>query len=71
MKQISFLLGIAAIIIVASCSNQSSNSNKSKEMKQDEMKMDEMKMDNMKMDSMQMDSTTHNNHQMMDSMDKK
>jgi hypothetical protein len=66
MKQISFLLGIAAIIIVASCSNQSSNSNKSKEMKQDEMKMDEMKMDNMKMDS-----TTHNNHQMMDSMDKK
>jgi len=40
-------------------------------MKQDKMKMDKMKMDNMKMDSMQMDSTTHNNHQMMDSMDKK
>jgi hypothetical protein len=66
MKKISFLLGIAAMIIVASCNNQSSDSNKPKVMKQDEMKMD-----NMKMDSMQMDSTTHNKHQMKDSMDKK
>jgi len=66
MKKVSFLLGIAVIVIVASCTNQSSDKSKPKEMKQDEMKMD-----NMKMDSMQMDSTTHNNHQMMDSMDKK
>ncbi len=61
MKKISFLLGIAAILIVASCNNQSSDGNKSKE----------MKMGTMKMDSMQMDSTPHNKHQMMDSMDKK
>ncbi|GAB2820961.1 hypothetical protein [Ferruginibacter profundus] len=66
MKKINYLLGIAALIIVASCSNQSLDSNQSKEMKRDEMKMD-----NMKMDSTQMDSTTHNKLQMMDSMDKK
>lgn len=61
MKKISILIAIAVMVITASCNNQSSDNNKSKE----------MKMDNMKMDSMQMDSTTHNNHQMMDSMDKK
>ncbi len=67
MKKISFLLGIASIIIVASCNNQSSDNNKSKEMKQDEMK--DMKMDTMRMENM--DSTMHSNHQPMDSLDKK
>ncbi|MBI3718594.1 MAG: hypothetical protein HY252_08365 [Sphingobacteriales bacterium] len=69
MKRISILLGIAVMVIMASCNNQSADSNKSKEMKMDEMK--DMKMDSMKMDNMKMDSANHNRNQMMDSSMKK
>lgn len=74
MKKISILLGVAAMVIMASCNNQSADSNKSKEMKMDEMKdmkMDSMKMDDMKMDDMKMDSASHKQHQVMDSSMKK
>jgi hypothetical protein len=69
MKKISILLGVAAMVIMASCNNQSADSNKSKEMKMDEMK--DMKMDSMKMDDMKMDSASHKQHQVMDSSMKK
>lgn len=69
MKKISFLSIVALMAIIASCNNQSADSNKSKEMKQDEMK--DMKMDSMKMDNMKMDSASHKQHQMMDSSVKK
>lgn len=64
MKKISFLSVIALMVIIASCNNQSADSNKSKEMKQDQMK-------DMKMDNMKMDSVNHTQHQMMDSSIKK
>ena len=57
MKRISLLMGIAVIVIAASCNNQSSDNNKSKEMKHDDMKMDNMKMD----------SAGSNNHKMINS----
>lgn len=69
MKKLSFLSMVALMVIIASCNNQSADSNKSKEMKQEEMK--DMKMDSMKMNDMKMDSATHKQHQMMDTMMKK
>ena len=65
MKKVSLFMGVAVIMIAASCNNQSSDTNQSKEMKQDTMKMD-----NMKMDSMKMDSIMHDNRQMQDSSKK-
>ncbi len=70
MKTVHYLLGVALIVIAASCNNQSSDSNKSKEMGHEQMKMDTMKMDTMQMNNMKMDSTHHNKHQMMDSLKK-
>lgn len=69
MKKLSFLSAVALIVIIASCNNQSADSNKSKEMKMDEMK--DMKMDSSKMDEMKMDSASHTQHQVMDSSMKK
>lgn len=69
MKRLSILLGVAIMVIMASCNNQSTNSNKSKEMKMDEMK--DMKMDSMKMDNMKMDSASRNKNEVIDSSMKK
>lgn len=69
MKKVSFLSVVALMVIIASCNNQPTDSNKQKDMKHDEMK--DMKMDSMKMDNMKMDSANHKQHQMMDSSIKK
>ena len=56
MKKIYFLLVITAMVIAASCNNESSGNKELKEMNHDEKEMKEMKMD-----SLNMDSTTHKN----------
>ena len=61
MKKIVLSVGIALIVIAASCNNPLSDNNKPEQMKQDKMKMD----------SMQMDSTMHHDRKEMDSMRKK
>ena len=56
MKNIYFLLAIAATTIATSYNNDSSGNKESKEMNYNEKEMKEMKMD-----SLHMDSTTHKN----------
>lgn len=66
MKKTILFLGIATMVIVSACNNQSSESNKAKEMKHSGMEMDSMQKD-----TMVMDSTMHHSHPHSDSLNTK
>ena len=59
MKSISFLLAVAALVIVTSCNNESTGNNESNKMDHSDKEMKEMTTDSM---NVNMDSTIRNNH---------